>query len=201
MLDILRPDVKIDVLTNLSVKLDNNKIYEKLKTRSHVLWNISFDNVEKRFEYVRHGADWELFKKNIARVQQDFGKYRLTFHPVYSIWNAINLVEYYDFAAENSARVNWQLALPKVDSKEFTTDSFVVFGHKKRIIERAVIEIDKLPYRDELIQGLQKSLITDIEKPGKDKSFLEWTARMENFMPPIQKFEVLWPELLSLLNV
>jgi organic radical activating enzyme len=201
LLDMLRPEVKIDVLTNLSVKLDNNKIYEKLKTRSNVLWNISFDNVDKRFEYVRHGADWQLFKKNIKTVQQDFGKYHLTFHPVYSLWNAFNLVEYYDFAAENSSRVNWQLALPKTDPYELDSDSFVVFGHKKTIIERAIAEIEKLTYRDELIQGLQKTLMADIEKPGKDKNFLEWTSLMENFMPPVEKFETLWPELFSLLNV
>jgi len=201
LLDIVNPDVKIDVLTNLSIKLDKNRIYEKLKSMSHVLWNISFDNVGKRFEYVRHGADWQIFQDNVRRIQDDFGKHRVTFHPVYTLWNATNLEEYYDFAAQHSARVNWQLALPKIDLEDYKTDTFIVFGHKKIILDRAIAEIDKLKIHDKLLIGLQQSLIKDVERPGKDKEFLKWTNKMENFMPPLEKFETLWPELFSLLHV
>jgi organic radical activating enzyme len=201
LLEIVNPNVKIDVLTNLSVKLENNKIYEKLKSMPNVLWNISFDNVGKRFEYVRHGADWQIFQNNVRTVQEDFGRHRVTFHPVYTLWNATNLIEYYDFAINNSARVNWQLALPKSDIDGYKTDSFIVLGHKKSIIDRAINEIDKLPVHDKLLIGLKQSLIKDIERPGKDKEFLSWTNKMENLMPPVDKFENLWPELFELLNV
>jgi organic radical activating enzyme len=201
LLDIVDRNVKIDVLTNLSVKLENNKIYEKLKSMPHVLWNISFDNVGKRFEYVRHGADWQIFKDNIRRVQDDFGRHRLTFHPVYTLWNATNLLEYYEFAYVNSARVNWQLALPKTDLNGYRTDSFIVFGHKQNIIEQAINEIDKLNIKDDLLKGLQQILVDSVEVQGKNIEFLQWTARMENLMPPVDKFQNLWPSLFKLLNV
>lgn len=198
LLDIVRKDVKIDVLTNLSIKLENNKVYQKLKTMDTVLWNLSFDNVGKRFEYVRHGADWELLKHNIKTLHNDFGRRRVTFHPVYTIWNALNIKEFYDFADLNSAHVNWQIALPKRDY--LASDTFIVFGHKKKIIERAIREIDDVSRFDISLNGIKKTLIDDLEKPGRDKEFLEWTRQMEEFMPPIDTFQNLWPELFSLLN-
>lgn len=198
LLDIVRKDVKIDVLTNLSVKLDNNIVYRKLKSMDKVLWNLSFDNVGRRFEYVRHGADWELLKQNIATLHRDFGRRRVTFHPVYTIWNALNLKEFYDFADQNSARVNWQIALPKRDY--LASDTFIVFGHKQKIIERAIREIDDLNRYDPSLEGIKQSLINDIEKPGRDSEFLKWTTEMEAFMPPVDSFQNLWPELFDLLN-
>ena len=41
--------MNVDILTNLSVLLDNNKIYEKLKSFPNVYWNLSFDNIGDRF--------------------------------------------------------------------------------------------------------------------------------------------------------
>lgn len=198
LLDIVNKDVKIDVLTNLSVKLENNVVYQKLKTMNTVLWNLSFDNVGRRFEYVRHGASWKLLQHNIRLLQNDFGRRRVTFHPVYTIWNAFNLKEFYDFADQNSAKVNWQIALPKRDI--LASDTFIVFGHKKKIIERAVKEIEDLNRYDVSLEGIKQSLINDLEKPGRDKEFLEWTTKMEAFMPPVDSFMNLWPELYSLLD-
>ncbi len=40
------------------------------------------------------------------------------------------LEEYYEYAATGNFRVNWQLALPKIDSAYgLATDSFTTFGH------------------------------------------------------------------------
>lgn len=199
LLDIVRKDTKVDILTNLSVKLDNNKIYSKLKELPNVWWNLSFDNIGKRFEYVRHGADWDLFQSNLETIQNDFGKIKITFQPVYTIWNALNLKEYYDFIQKHEVRVKWQLALPKIDS-DLKTDSFVVFGHSKDIIQRAIEELNNVNIEDPILAGLKNSLQEDIEQPNKSKKFLEWTERMEAFMPPVDKFQNLWPELFVLLN-
>ena len=200
LLDIVDKNTKIDVITNLSVKLKNNKIYEKLRTFRDVIWNISFDNVGDRFEYVRHGADWKIFTDNIERLCDDFGSMRIGFHPVYTIWNATRLVEYYEFASIKNTRVNWQFALPKGDGLGLDTDSFIAFGHKPKIIELAINEIDKVPFKYPMLDDIKNSLIKDIEVAGRSKQFVEWTEKMEKFMPPKQSFNNLWPELSKVLN-
>jgi radical SAM protein with 4Fe4S-binding SPASM domain len=200
LLDIVNPESKIDILTNLSIKLDNNLIYEKLKRMKNVLWNLSFDNIGDRFEYVRQGADWNIFQDNLKRIQDDFGKHRITFHPVYTIWNSLNLVEFYEFSRTNSARVNWQLAHPKNDIKDLSTDAFIVFGHKSSIIHRAIEEINRCNLNDPTLMGIKNSLIHSQEIAGQDRKFLDWTDKMEKFMPPKKTFSALWPELYRLLN-
>ena len=126
----------------------------------------------------------------------------MTVHPVYTIWNSINLEEYYEYAATGNFRVNWQLALPKIDKTYgFATDSFTTFGHKKSLITRAVQEIDRLTaINDPVVDGIKASLLADTEKPDKDKDFLIWTDKMEKFMPPNKSFVELWPELNTLLS-
>lgn len=200
LLNLIDPTAKIDLLTNLSVKLDNNKVYHELQKFNMVLWNLSFDNIGDRFEYVRAGAEWEQFESNLERICNDFGAHRVTFHPVYTIWNSTCLEEYYEYADKRGLRVNWQVALPKVDNYGLATDSFIVFGHNPKVIERAIREIEKLSVNDTSLMGIKNSLINSIEKPNKSKEFLDWTAKMEQFMPPRKTFDVLWPELNTLLS-
>jgi MoaA/NifB/PqqE/SkfB family radical SAM enzyme len=204
LLDIVNHTVKIDMLSNLSVKLDNNKIYEKLKSFPNVYWNLSFDNVGDRFEYVRHGANWQTFIDNVDRVCDDFGQSHVTFHPVYTIWNAINLEEFYEFAAKRNFRVNWQLAIEKLDIhkgiQDLRTDSFIVFGHNKWVMERAIQEIERLNIVDPALEGIKQNLIANIDT-NKSAEFLTWTGKMEQFMPPTKPFAELWPELNTLLNL
>lgn len=201
LLDIIGKNTKIDVLTNLSMVLDNNKIYEKLKSFPNVYWNLSFDNVGDRFEYVRQGGKWSVFTDNVKRLCDDFGASHVTFHPVYTIWNAINLHEYYEYADTGNFRVNWQMALPKIDKKYgLATDSFTTFGHKKSIIDRAILEIEQLAIIDPVVDGIKASLIADTVQSNKDKDFLVWTNKMEKFMPANKSFVELWPELNTLLS-
>jgi len=200
LLDIVNPEVKIDVLTNLSVKLDKNKVYEKLKKFPTVLWNLSFDNVGDRFEYVRQGGKWDILTDNIRRLCDDFGAHRVTFHPVYSIWNALNLKEYYEFAATQNFKITWQMALAKSDIHNLETDSFITFGHKSSIIDLAIKEIESINVTDSIVDGIKQSLINNVEIPNKDRDFLTWTQRSEREIPPNKPFHLLWPELNTLLN-
>lgn len=202
LLDIIEPTVKIDIITNMSVNLKNNKVYQKLIKFPQVHWNISFDNVKDKFEYVRQGANWNTFTDNIQRLCDDFGTHRVSFHPVYHIWNAHHLAEYYEFADTRNFRVNWQLALPKIDYEfNLGTDSFTVFGHNQSIIDMAINEIDQLNINDPILNEIKQSLHDNQLNPVHGKKFLEWTRQMEQFMPPKKSFRELWPELNTLLQI
>jgi MoaA/NifB/PqqE/SkfB family radical SAM enzyme len=70
LLDVIPEDCIVTLITNGSVELDNNRIFQKLAQRKRVGWSISFDNIESRFEYVRHGANWDRLLHNLDRIQQ-----------------------------------------------------------------------------------------------------------------------------------
>ena len=202
LLKIVNKNVQIDVLTNGSVaNLEKNKIYNLLKDFKNTYWNLSFDNVGDRFEYVRAGADWSVLKSNISTMLGNFGSNNVTFHPVYTLWNALNLKEFYRFADEmGNLRVNWQLGLAKVDGPEYASDGFLVFGHNRQIINRAIEEIDTLGREDYFLAGVRDSLAKDQPVANKGKHFLDWTAKVEKLIPPKRTFKELWPELNTLLT-
>lgn len=98
--------VHVNVLTNLSVDITKNEIYQLLKTWSNVSWQLSFDNANKeKFEYVRHGANWEQFVTNIRTMKQD--NQTIVAHPAYSIYCAFDLEEYYEFCNHHQLSVFW----------------------------------------------------------------------------------------------
>jgi sulfatase maturation enzyme AslB (radical SAM superfamily) len=90
------PNKNYYILTNLSIDLPNNTIAPKLMSNPNAEWGISFDTIGSRFEYVRHGAEWETFVSNL-RYLNSSGVKIINAHPLYCTYSAFNLCEYYDF--------------------------------------------------------------------------------------------------------
>jgi MoaA/NifB/PqqE/SkfB family radical SAM enzyme len=110
LLDVIPPDCVVTLITNLSVDLSRNRIFEKLQQRNRVGWSLSFDNVGERFEYVRHGASWDLLLHNLDLVQglmHDQGHWG-GIHAVYNIYNATRLREFTQFARARGLTIHWQ---------------------------------------------------------------------------------------------
>ena len=110
LLDVIPQDCIVTLITNLSVELERNQIFQKLAQRSRVGWSISFDNTESRFEYVRHGASWQLLEHNLDVIQglmQSQGHWG-GIHAVYNIYNASRLQEFHAFARSRGLTIHWQ---------------------------------------------------------------------------------------------
>jgi len=110
LLDVLPPDCIVTLITNAAVDFDSNAIFQKLRQRSRVGWSLSFDNIFRRFEYVRHGADWRQLLHNLDLVQdlmRDGGHWG-GIHAVYNIYNATRLQEFTEFARERGLTIHWQ---------------------------------------------------------------------------------------------
>ena len=110
LLDVIPSDCIVTIITNLSNVLENNKIFQKLKQRSRVGWSISFDNIEDKFEYVRHGSKWNLMLHNLDLVQDLMNNngHWGGIHAVYNLYNATNLCEFKTFAQQRSLTIQWQ---------------------------------------------------------------------------------------------
>lgn len=198
-LDYLESDkVSVLVTTNLSVDITTNPVYQKLKSWKNVNWMISFDNANKeKFEYVRHGASWEMFKKNIAQMQADNQKVEA--HPAYSVYAALDIMEYYDFCAENKLSLFW-----------------CELNHPEHLdIRRAPIALRKLAIAeiDRVVEKYkeQRSLSTDTleryKKTLEDNSYLRrissptnllyWHRKIEEELNKTNSFRDLWPTLVE----
>lgn len=187
--------VQVLVTTNLSVDITNNPIYNELRTWPGVQWQISFDNVTKdKFEYVRHGATWETFVANIGIMKQH-GQ-RVVAHPAYSIYCAMDLVEYYEFCIAYQLDLFWcELIHPQ---------ALDVRRYSEPVRQRAIAEIDSVvekysDHKNLAIDTLERYRMTLV-----DNSYL---YEIHDFNPPrfhetkerelktSHTFAQLWPEL------
>ena len=110
LLDVLPDDCIVTLITNVSVELETNKIFAKLQKRTRVGWSLSFDNIGSRFEYVRHGGDWNLLLRNLdilKPLMRDHGHWG-GIHAVYNLYNATRLVEFTEFARSRDLTIHWQ---------------------------------------------------------------------------------------------
>jgi sulfatase maturation enzyme AslB (radical SAM superfamily) len=110
LLDVIPPNCIVTLITNGSVELENNRIFQKLAQRQRVGWSISFDNIESRFEYVRHGATWRILEHNLDIIQglmKSQGHWG-GIHAVYNIYNASRLQEFHAFARSRGLTIHWQ---------------------------------------------------------------------------------------------
>lgn len=110
ILDILiKKDFNLTIATNLSVPLLTNPLYAQIqkytKQQPKINWMISFDNLDKKFEYVRHGASWTVFTENIC-ILKEHG-HRVIAHPAFGLHCVLDLQEYVKFCSDNDLEIFW----------------------------------------------------------------------------------------------
>ena len=199
LLDVIPKDSIVTLITNLSVDLENNKIFQKLATRNKVGWSMSFDNVGNQLEYVRHGAAWDKIKhnfsliKNLMSTQGQWGG----IHAVYNMYNATRICELREFAEETGTSVLWQ--------NLFQPEYLDPFLHGPKVAALAAAEIEKFYAMD---------IATPAEKQFFDQALYRYravtsttddiTEQFKNHIQEIEtkyhpdslgKFAKLWPEL------
>lgn len=190
---------KVNVLltTNLSVELESNEIYQELRTWPHVSWMVSFDNADKdKFEYVRDRASWDKLEKNIRTLKQH--NQHVWAHPAYSIYNAFDLVEYYEYCEALELDVFWcELTHPwDLDARRLPL----------QLRQLAAEEIDRVVARWGKNQNLATSTLENYRKQLLDNSYifninkyrpdvLAWHQKIETKLCKSLKFTDLWESL------
>ena len=198
LLDVIANHVHINVITNLSVPLENNRIFHKLLAKDNVMWDISFETVEDRFEYVRHGSGWPLMLKNIQYLKQaikDKHGHNIGITSQYSVYNAMNLSELHQYFADNDLpMMRWnELHYPDVLS---------VSSLPKHYLNKAIAELELskqyhyMPVQERFLADMANSL-QNINSSSQDCNKLyQWHSTQEQtYWPDTKlKFEDLWPE-------
>jgi hypothetical protein len=191
------------VITNLNNPLEKNRIFQKLAQRTNVGWSISFDNIGQRFEYVRHGADWQLQLHNLDLIQelkQSHG-HGGGIHAVYNLYNATRLVEFKQFAQDRAMTIKWQhLGGPKsLNPRQYGCEiAKLATDEIERMFEQFETDLEEKNYFGDALQYYKQQ---HDENPTALAELKQFVTQIEQVYHPDKagKFAELWPEIGALL--
>ena len=201
LLDVIPQDCTVTLITNLNVDFEKSKIFHKLAQRPKVGWSMSFDNIEKRFEYVRYGGDWTLLLKNLALVRDLFDKGHWGgIHAVYNIYNSTRITELREFANQQGVSVLWQ--------NLFQPEYLDPFLHGPAVAQASAAEIEKF-YATGLATPAERAFFDNAlanyrknnpARDGIELLFQNHIREIENkyHTDKAGQFAQLWPELAHL---
>lgn len=199
LLDVIPKTAIVTLITNLSVELESNKIFRKLRDRKRVGWSMSFDNIGPRLEYVRHGATWNQIQHNLKTVKnlmQSQGHWG-GIHAVYNIYNATRICELREYAEQLGVSVLWQ--------NLFQPRHLDPFLHGSVVAQESIKEIDKFLSMGIATASEQQFFNTAKNNYSKiSAATTDVTAEFQQHIIDIEtlyhpdtqgQFAALWPEL------
>jgi len=194
-------NTRLSIITNLTYDLNNNPVKDILFNRplDNTIWNISVENYEKQFEYVRRGANWAQFKENI-KLLVDNNPNNIQLLMVYGVFSALTLfdtVKYYYF-----------LGCKKIQMQPLNENAAMnIFNLPNRILEEAYNQIiqtvawrkeqfgqDYMYYAttglEDIATHLKKSINDPLRKIISEEFFIE---EIKKYDSGGKKFSDLWP--------
>ena len=198
LLDVIPDDCLVTLITNLSVDLSTNKIFQKLSTRTRVGWSCSFDNIGTRFEYVRHGGQWDLICKNINSIKSTTS-HEIGIHAVYSLYNATRLKEFVSWVKQQGLTIQWQSL--------YQPECLDPLKHNQHIKDLAQREIQAVLGRADLTDS-ERGFFIQAQKNYQSAPLQDLSQELQQHIEEMEQkyhcdqqgqFHRLWPEISSLL--
>jgi organic radical activating enzyme len=194
LLNSIANDTSVEIFTNLNVDVETNKIYQQLIKRTNVNWYVSMETIEKRFEFVRRGANWNKQLKNLQLLSYSCPQ-SITFQSQYCVYNALHLVELYDFANTfEHIHVGLTLGITNPEMLNFFLfpESFKVSALDE--INRC---INKYPNASNQLIPIKKQLESTLftSRPNIVEDCITWHQAQESkYFNNQYNFLELWPE-------
>lgn len=136
------PECFVMVNTNLS-QLKGNKIFELLKQLPNVMWLISVDAMQKKYNYIRWPGDWNEFSSNLELLRDTMpATHELTFNMVY---NALNMIDIFDC-------VDWLVMYGYAKAYDYVTITYYNSGANPSILDPRSSPSDWMKQSNERIQ-------------------------------------------------
>lgn len=200
LLEVVPKHAVVTVITNGSVDLAKNSVFQKLQAHGRVGWSISFDNIGQRFEYVRHGGVWDLLQKNLGLIKHliDQQGHWGGIHAVYNIYNATRLVELTEFARQQGLAIQWQsLYQPQcLDPMRLGPDVAAAAQTEiRRVLDLDICTPNEKEFFVQVLAAHQAPVTTDLAL-----DFATHIQEIETRWHPNSRgqFQQLWPELAML---
>lgn len=198
LLDVIPKDCIVTLITNMSVDLTKNKIFDKLAQRNKVGWSMSFDNIGSQFEYVRHGGSWPLLVENIYKIKELFAQGHWGgIHAVYNIYNATRLSDFIEWAKFIGVDTHWQsLYQPECldPLKHSNAIKKLAQAELARVLARTDLTASERGFFEQAQQNYQNTSDVDLRQ-----ELLQHIDEIEQTYHRDQQgnFARLWPELIN----
>jgi MoaA/NifB/PqqE/SkfB family radical SAM enzyme len=200
LLDVIPEDCIVTLITNMSVDLTKNKIFDKLTQRNRVGWSMSFDNIGSQFEYVRHGGSWPALVENIYRVKELFTQGHWGgIHAVYNIYNATRLFDFIEWAKFVGIDTHWQSL--------YQPEWLDPLKHSQEIRNLAQAEINRVLSRTDLTDS-ERAFFEQAQQNYQISNNVDLCEELKTHIEEIENkyhvdqqgnFATLWPEIYNLL--
>jgi len=197
LLNILPDTVKIMTMTNLSIDVNTNKVYNKLVKRGNVIWTVSFDNIGEQFEYVRYGGKWETMRTNLNELLGKNGD--ISIMSVYSLYNATRLNEFVSWYKDNNLEANWQI---------LTYPDCLNMLNQPKLKDIALDELTTVLSRPDLTE-YEITLFSDLSESLETAEYNDLSSELKQFTKDMElkyhpdkigQFDKLWPEIAERIN-
>jgi len=182
-------DQHITLITNLSLDNSKNQIYKKLLSKPNVNWEISLEQVGKKFEYVRNNASWDQVINNVIGLN-NLDK-NVSFHVLYCIYSSL---DFYGILQElrkySTVMLNFLIEPECLD----------VNHHCMDIKQIAIDEIDKTLADADLLSWLGEPNISNLTNYRQNLLASHKKDLSRNFIlyeknnPGPLTFQELWPK-------
>lgn len=123
----VNPNCTIRVNTNLSKT--NTKVFDLLQRFTDVHWTVSIETMEKEYEYVRYGADWQDFLDNLKIIKQN-KNHKISFNMLYFVLNHKSFFNTVDYLLSLGFHQNAFVAGPL-----YTPTSLNILNFDKKVID------------------------------------------------------------------
>lgn len=85
----------IRINSNISQAHDDNVIFQTLKKFSNVLWTVSAESFESKFNYTRSNGDWKIFLNNLENIKSLGHQIRV--NSVFFVGSALDLFDVIEY--------------------------------------------------------------------------------------------------------
>lgn len=184
-----RSDLLIRVNSNLTWDQDN-KIIQEILRFPNVLFTCSSDSTKERFNYIRRGADWQVFKNNIEYLQKH-NNVKIRVNSVYSILTALDLTDTINFYNNEFGITDYTINQCGMEHTYLRTRNLPT--SIKLVVEKKIKQSINHYYNDLNLVGSLRNCLTELDQ--------ERTEDYTDFLNGIDKlagtnWKEVFPELL-----
>lgn len=198
---------KVTIITNLAYNLEDLPCLDSLlkKDPNSVVWNVSLENINQQFEYVRNKASWTQIDKNLSFLVRNFPD-AVSINFVYSMFSAFDIKSTFTKLLEYGIK---KFNLMGIDGNETMNVINMPRAIKLKALEelKQANEIQKKSIHFEDLHfypifglaDIQTALLSNTENVITKENFykkIEWYDQWHK-----NKFRDLWPHVVELVDL
>lgn len=196
-------NIVIELVTGFSVDLSKSTVWQEVEKFNQPMVSISFENTGPRFEYVRRGASWPLVRSNIKWVKENFPTFILRALPVYNLYSAVDLDNFYNFVEEvDFDVVHWNMIKwpDELNMGNFGPEiKSLASKHVNRVLDRLGNRPD---WDTDFLVDVDRNLLKSYNNSIDAAQFTQWMTTQDQVLKHnLDNFFDLWPEYQPYLKI